>query len=113
MAKEENQEKQNNTEEMRKEEPQKRKWLKDPDELPKFVRISLIILANTITTLNLASGVTAIVLTIIYFIDPTKYILSIWAARLVLLAIIFDFTDGIPARLAKKNPGFFGTVVDS
>ncbi|MHA1124749.1 MAG: CDP-alcohol phosphatidyltransferase family protein [Candidatus Heimdallarchaeota archaeon] len=113
MVKEESQEKENNSEEISEEEPQKRKWLKDPDELPTFVRISLVILANTITTLNFASGVTAIVLSIIFFIDPTKDILSLWAARFVLLAIIFDFIDGIPARLAKKNPGFFGTVVDS
>ena len=113
MAKEVSKENQIENEEIKEEEPQKRKWLKDPDELPKFIRIFLIVLANTITTLNFASGVTAIVLSIIYFIDPTKYILSLWAARLVLLAIIFDFTDGIPARLAKKNPGFFGTVVDS
>jgi phosphatidylserine synthase len=113
MAKDESLEIQNDSEELKEEQPQKRKWLKDPDALPKFIRIFLIVLANTITTLNFASGVTAIVLSIIYFIDPTKYILSLWAARLVLLAIIFDFTDGIPARLAKKNPGFFGTVVDS
>lgn len=113
MAKEESQVEQNENESMDEEQPQKRKWLNNPDELPKFVRISLTILADTITFLNFASGVTAIVLSVIFFIDPTKVILSLWAARLVLLAIIFDFTDGIPARLAKKNPGFVGTVVDS
>jgi len=108
-----NEESQKETKSLTEEQTQKRKWLKDPDELPRFIRITLTIIADTITFLNFASGVTAIILSIIYFIDPTKYILSLWAARLVLLAIIFDFTDGIPARLAKKNPGFVGTVVDS
>ena len=77
MAKEVSKENQIENEEIKEEEPQKRKWLKDPDELPKFIRIFLIVLANTITTLNFASGVTAIVLSIIYFIDPKVYPLSL------------------------------------
>lgn len=82
-------------------------------KIPEFsrpVRFLFMILANLITTLNFASGVIAIVLV---SIDPRNEIFALWAARLVLLAIIFDFTDGIPARLAKKEPGFFGIVVDS
>jgi CDP-diacylglycerol--serine O-phosphatidyltransferase len=79
-------------------------------ELPRAVRIILIILADLITFLNFASGVTAIVLVAI---DGTNPLYVLWAARLILLAIIFDFSDGIPARLAQKEPGFFGTVVDS
>ncbi len=90
-----------------------KKW--EPPKLPKFVRIFLIILANTLTFLNFASGVAAIVLVIIYSTtyDPLNYQYVLWAGRLILLAIIFDFSDGIPARLAQKKPGFFGTVVDS
>jgi len=93
------------------------KW--KPPEFPRFLRIILAIIANTITFLNFASGVAAIVLVSInarnfYLgieLDNFKFVL--WAGRLVLLAIIFDFTDGIPARLAQKKPGFFGTFVDS
>ncbi len=96
---------------------QDKKW--KPPELPKFLRIILAIIANTITFLNFASGIAAIVLVIInarnfYLgIELDNYKFVLWAGRLVLLAIIFDFTDGIPARLAQKKPGFFGTVVDS
>jgi len=96
---------------------QEKKW--KPPEFPRFLRIILAIIANTITFLNFASGVTAIVLVIInsrnfYLgIELDNYKLVLWAGRLVLLAIIFDFTDGIPARLAQKKPGFFGTFVDS
>ncbi|MEA2069756.1 MAG: CDP-alcohol phosphatidyltransferase family protein [Asgard group archaeon] len=82
-------------------------------QIPTFhpaLRFFFAILANFITFLNFSSGVVAIVLTII---DPTNTQYMLWAARLILLAIIFDFSDGIPARLAKKEPGFFGTVVDS
>ncbi|NHJ04204.1 MAG: hypothetical protein EAX90_05240 [Candidatus Heimdallarchaeota archaeon] len=85
-----------------------KKW-KIP-EFSKPVRIFFAFLANLITTLNFASGITAIVLVAI---DPRNPIYVLWAARLILLAIIFDFSDGIPARLAKKEPGFFGIVVDS
>ncbi|TFF84634.1 hypothetical protein EU523_01490, partial [Candidatus Heimdallarchaeota archaeon] len=77
---------------------------------PPFLRIILIILADLITTLNFVSGVIAIVL---ICIDPQSTIYFLWACRLILLAIIFDFADGIPARLANKEPGFFGTIIDS
>ncbi len=100
-----------NNEELEQEEVDKeeeKKW--KPPELPRYLRIILTVIANTITLLNFASGVTAIIL---ISIDPRNYLFALWAARLVLLAIIFDFTDGIPARLAKKKPGFIGTFVDS
>ena len=79
-------------------------------EFPKWLRIIFALLANLITTLNFAAGVTAIVLV---SIDPRNELYLLWAGKLVLLAIIFDFSDGIPARLANKKPGFFGTFVDS
>ena len=79
-------------------------------EFSKPVRMFFAFLANLITTLNFASGVIAIVLVAI---DPRNPIYILWSSKLILLAIIFDFSDGIPARLAKKNPGFFGVVVDS
>ncbi|MHA1211133.1 MAG: CDP-alcohol phosphatidyltransferase family protein [Candidatus Heimdallarchaeota archaeon] len=82
-------------------------------EFPKWLRVIFAIIANLITFLNFASGVTAIVLAILAYIDPSLWNYVFWAARLILLGIIFDFTDGIPARLAKKKPGFFGTFVDS
>jgi len=85
-----------------------KKW--EAPEFPKYVKKFFAFLANFITTLNFASGVTAIILV---SIDPRNPIYVLWAARLILLAIIFDFSDGIPARLAKKEPGFFGIVVDS
>ena len=85
------------------------KKLKIPD-FPKPIKIFFAILANLITTLNFASGVTAIILV---SIDPRNVDYVLWGSRLILLAIIFDFSDGIPARLAKKEPGFFGIVVDS
>jgi len=93
------------------------KW--KPPELPRFLHIILTIIANTITFLNFASGVAAIILVSIdtrnfYLgIELDNYKFVLWAARLVLLAIIFDFSDGIPARLAQKKPGFFGTFVDT
>ncbi|MBN1330628.1 MAG: CDP-alcohol phosphatidyltransferase family protein [Candidatus Heimdallarchaeota archaeon] len=90
------------------ESPKQKKW--EPPEFPKILRIFFAILANFITFLNFASGIIAIILVTI---DPRNYVYAIWAAKLVLLGIIFDFSDGIPARLAKKKPGFFGTVVDS
>ncbi|MBD3193068.1 MAG: hypothetical protein GF308_20695 [Candidatus Heimdallarchaeota archaeon] len=81
-----------------------------PPQFPKAIRYILIVLANTITFLNFASGVSAIVLVAL---DPRNVLYTLWGTRLILLAIIFDFSDGIPARLAQKEPGFFGTVVDS
>ncbi|HUT81163.1 MAG TPA: CDP-alcohol phosphatidyltransferase family protein [Candidatus Bathyarchaeia archaeon] len=84
------------------------KW--ESPEFPKPLRILFAILANFITSLNFASGIIAIILV---SIDPRNYVYALWAAKLVLLGIIFDFSDGIPARLAKKKPGFFGTIVDS
>ena len=85
-----------------------KKW--EPPDFPKPVKKFFAFLANFITTLNFVSGVTAIVLV---SIDPRNPVYVLWAARLILLAIIFDFSDGIPARLAKKDPGFFGLIVDS
>ena len=79
-------------------------------EFSKPLRMFFAFLANLITTLNFASGVIAIVLVAI---DPRNPIYILWSSKLILLAIIFDFSDGIPARLAKKDPGFFGVVVDS
>ncbi len=79
-------------------------------EFSKPVRMFFAFLANLITTLNFASGVIAIILVVI---DPRNPVYVLWASKLILLAIIFDFSDGIPARLAKKEPGFFGIVVDS
>ncbi len=87
---------------------EEKKW-KIP-EFSKPIKTFFAILANFITFLNFSSGVIAIVLVII---DPRNSVYVFWAGKLVLLAIIFDFSDGIPARLAKKKPGFFGTVVDS
>ncbi len=87
---------------------EQKKWV--APEFPKWLKIFFAFLANFITFLNFASGVTAIILVAI---DPRNYVYAMWAAKLVLLGIIFDFSDGIPARLAKKKPGFFGTVVDS
>lgn len=79
-------------------------------EFSKPVRMFFAFLANFITTLNFASGVTAIILVAL---DPRNPVYILWSSKLILLAIIFDFSDGIPARLAKKEPGFFGVVVDS
>jgi len=75
-----------------------------------FVRFLFKVLANFITSLNFASGLIAIILVIL---NPRNPLYALWAAKLILLGIIFDFSDGIPARLAQKKPGFFGTVVDS
>ncbi|MFW9921838.1 MAG: CDP-alcohol phosphatidyltransferase family protein [Candidatus Thorarchaeota archaeon] len=91
------------------EQEEKKTGMKIPD-FPRPLRIFFAILANLITSLNFASGVTAIILV---SIDPRNPIYALWGARLILLAIIFDFSDGIPARLAKKEPGFFGIIVDS
>ena len=83
----------------------KTKW--EPPELPRFLRIILAIIANTITFLNFASGVAAIVLVIInarnfYLgIELDNYKFVLWAGRLVLLAIIFDFTE--PLILAAAD----------
>ncbi|MHA1629877.1 MAG: CDP-alcohol phosphatidyltransferase family protein [Candidatus Heimdallarchaeota archaeon] len=97
-----------NQEEQQQEREQTRSW-----SIPEFspgVRLFFKILANFITTLNFASGVIAIILVAI---APRNPIYALWAAKLILLGIIFDFSDGIPARLAQKKPGFFGTIVDS
>ncbi|NHK33029.1 MAG: hypothetical protein FK730_16900 [Asgard group archaeon] len=79
-------------------------------EFSKGWKLFFTFLANFITFLNFSSGVIAIVLV---SVAPRNPIYVLWAGKLVLLAIIFDFSDGIPARLAKKKPGFFGTFVDS
>lgn len=91
------------------EEIEEKKIWKIP-EFSKSLRIIFAIIANFITFLNFSSGIIAIVLVTI---DPRNSVYVLWAGKLVLLAIIFDFSDGIPARLAKKKPGFFGTIVDS
>jgi phosphatidylserine synthase len=90
------------------EEEEKKVW-KIP-EFSKGLKLFFTFLANFITFLNFSCGVIAIVLV---SVSPRNPIYVFWAGKLVLLAIIFDFSDGIPARLAKKKPGFFGTVVDS
>ncbi|NHJ47143.1 MAG: hypothetical protein FK733_05075 [Asgard group archaeon] len=79
-------------------------------EFSKPIRIMFTILANFITFLNFSCGIIAIILV---SIDPRNAVYASWAGKLILLAIIFDFSDGIPARLAQKKPGFFGTFVDS
>jgi CDP-diacylglycerol--serine O-phosphatidyltransferase len=79
-------------------------------EFSKGWKLFFTFLANFITFLNFSSGVIAIVLV---SIDPRNVTYVMWAAKLILLAVIFDFTDGIPARLARKEAGFFGTIVDS
>ena len=60
-----------------------KRWQAPP--LPPAVRYLLIALANLITSLNFASGVAAIVLV---GIDPRNVTYTLWAARLILLAVL-------------------------